>query len=109
MKKIICCSIIFVFICVSQVMASDGTVVLELAEHNGIEVPDFKPESFMPTNQDGEIVAEDDNCAIKVLSDSEVFESKAGKAFERFINEKVVDKKLNIFSAQIGRAPNSEI
>ena len=107
MKKILAGLFVFI-LCASQAHATEGAVVLELTERNNLVVPDYNVESFKATNQDGEIITDDYDYSIKVHNDSQVFESKAGQAFEKFINQKVVDKKLNIFSTQIGRQTYNE-
>ena len=108
MKKIL--GSLFVFLSLLQANASDGTVVLELSEYNNLKVPEYKTEAFKTINQDGELASNDDDyCPSYMKENSNVFENKTGQIFENFINEKVIDKKPNIFSSPLKQMQNIQI
>ena len=107
MKKIL--GSLFVFLSLLQANASDGTVVLELKEYNNYKVPGYNTENFLPTNQDGEIVSRDNDFINCIDNDSQVFESKTGRFFENFINEKALEKKPNILPQQFNHRQYNEL
>lgn len=107
MKKIL--GSLFVFLSLLQANASDGTVVLELSEYNNLNIPEYKKEAFGSTNQDGEIVSRDNDFINCIDDDSRVFESKTGRFFENFINEKALEKKPNILPQQFNHSQYNEL
>lgn len=107
MKKIL--GSLFVFLSLLQANASDGTVVLELSEYNNLNIPEYKKEAFWSTNQDGEIVSRDNDFINCIDDDSRVFESKTGRFFENFINEKALEKKPNILPQQFNHRQYNEL
>ena len=107
MKKIFIS--VFILISLCKAHASDGTVILELKEYNNYKVPGYNTESFLPTNQDGEIISKDNDFINCIDDDSRVFESKTGRFFENFINEKALEKKPNILPQQFNHRQYSEL
>ena len=111
MKNFFSITLVFIFFTFASCgkACAEESVVLELSEINTYKVPAIKSEAFMPTDQDGKIVTDNRDYSLQVNDEEPVFESKAGQAFEKFINNKTVNKKVNIFSTQIKTQPYNEM
>lgn len=80
---------------------AEDTVTLETTEVFSLNI-DRSKQTIPTINQYGEIVTEDDyNYSSKEDIEDEIFESKTGKLFNKFIDEKIIDNKINNFSTKM--------
>ena len=98
MRKIIF-GVLLTFIFTNSVYASDEAVVtLQNTEHQRITVPKSN-ESFLNTkiNVNGEVINEDYSDFSSLYSDKEDIDNKFEKGFRNFIDNTVIENKINRF------------
>ena len=80
---------------------AEDAVTLETTEVFSLNI-DRSKQTIPTINQYGEVVTEDDyNYSSKEDIEDEIFESKTGKLFNKFIDEKIIDNKINNFSTKM--------
>ena len=95
-----------VFLCITFLTTSfalaEEAVILEPSGFNSLKVPETNSLRLERINQCSEISSlrrlED---AEYFNADDEVFETKAGQIFSKFVNDKVINNKLNTYSSKI--------
>jgi len=90
------------FLTTSSVLAEEA-VVLEASGFNSLKVPETNSMRLERVNQRSEISSLRKYDDTEYFStDEEVFEGKAGQVFSKFINDKVINNKLNTFTSNLG-------
>lgn len=101
-KLIITLSIIF--ICTSSSYAINEEVIqLGHFKKETLTIPETTINYKYTINEQGEAYNNiDENYENEDVNDV-IFENKIGQNFEKFLNNKIVNKKLNIFSINLGK------
>jgi hypothetical protein len=95
MKKITATLILFLFICFVGTSFAYEEVILNPVEKTTLTVP--KANSIILEKEDCEdyIYQRKEEKSMYFEAEEEMFENKSGKMFSKFINEKVINNKLN--------------
>lgn len=101
MKRLGLVLLFAIFLTTSFVLAEEA-VILEASGFNSLKIPETSSMRLERVNQRSEISSlrklED---AEYFNADDEVFETKAGQVFSKFVNDKVINNKLNTYSSKI--------
>lgn len=82
---------------------AEDIVTLDTSETFKLQYSNINNE-LTTINQDGEIVTEEDFEPANhyyLDKDDEIFEGKLGKIFSKFIDEKIINNKINNFSSSV--------
>ena len=99
MKKIFLIFYAFVFF-TNIIFASDESVYLVPNEVKKLSAPEIDKAVFSALNQKGEFVSKDYDSEY-FEADDEVFETKSGQIFGKFIDDKVINNKFINYSNRL--------
>ena len=88
------------FLLTLNVYAYDDVITLQNYSIETLEVPQTLEETLERANDRENFVDEKEYELVD--SDEDVFENKAGRTLTKFINNRVVNNKLNLFTTSIG-------
>lgn len=98
----------FLLLSISTIYATDNTVETVFLQHeNVINMDSLQSQSLntiyqVPNESYQTIYSQKENTTNTLCQDLNIFESKAGQAFYRFINNRVVNNQFNLFSMYLG-------
>lgn len=105
MKKFLVIFLLIIFGINISYANNEGVVRLYPTEVNTLRLPESRVAYKASISEDGETLIDTDE--IYDYDDEEIedyaFENKAGKNLEKFLNDRVVNKKFNVFSATLGK------
>ena len=88
------------FLLTLNVYAYDDVITLQNYSIETLEIPQTLEETLERTNDRENFVDEKEYELVD--SDEDVFENKAGRTLTKFINNRVINNKLNLFTTSIG-------
>ena len=98
MGKIFIILTLIVFLFTTPSYAFDEEYIyLDSSEVQKLEAPDVNTDRMSAINQNGEFVIKENELGI-FNADDEIFDTKAGQIFSKFIDDKVINNKFLNFS-----------
>lgn len=90
--------VIFLFFSISSSIAEEA-VFLDTTDVLKLKAPKSFEIDMINSDNEGDFFKKSESVVFD--SDEEIFESKAGKFFNKFIDDKVINNKINKFSSNI--------
>ena len=99
-KIFVCLWILFTGI---SAIYAEKAVILETTGFNSLRAPETNQMRLDRVNQQSEYSSLRKYDNVEYFSvDEEVFDSKAGQVFSKFVNDKVINNKLNSYTSNLG-------
>ena len=96
-KIFIILTLIVFLLTTSSYAFEEEYIYLDSSEVQKLEAPDVNTDIMSAINQNGEFVIKENELGI-FNADDEIFDTKAGQIFSKFIDDKVINNKFLNFS-----------